>query len=109
MRAFAAELSNAGYSVVQVDRMPVDAVAGLTLGSVKITPDEKSNPFKAEAGGTVGYVAELWRNGKVFASLVYSTRCTIRSGKVGEALQPGTVQFFLDHAVREAIALMEQR
>ena len=109
MRAFAGELRSAGYSVAQVDRMPVDAAKGITLGSVKIAPNETANPLKDNAGGSVGFVAELWRNGKVFASLNYSTLYTMSAGKDGEALLPGTVQFFLDHAVHETIGMFEQK
>ncbi len=109
MRALAAELKNAGYSVVLADRMPVDATKGITLGSVKIKPNETANPLKAATGGSVGFVAELRRNGKVFASLNYSTLYKMSADKDGETQLPDTVQFFLDHAVHETIGLLKQK
>lgn len=113
LQAFSAELTAAGYAVVQASEVPPQAAKGISLGNVAVSLDAVSSLVKDEAKGAIKVAVEVWRDGQKVTRLSYETvssdvAVTGRDRLLQDVLGK-TMQNLMHEAVPAIIKVLEQK
>ena len=101
--AFKQELAAAGYKVVPVDVLPLEAAKGLDVSGITVELEETANLVKSEGVCRLAVSVELWKNGRKFRKLAYKSMLSDFAIKDRDLLLPTLLQKSLQGIMKQAV------